>query len=115
EFKPVDATQPSEFRSYAFNIDADAESNLKRAEKDKLGTQIKTKEARAGQVKVFAPGDDITTFKQRDPDASEMPWLYLLILIVLIVEQALAVHLSFHLKPSDQAAAAPARPQPAAA
>ncbi len=32
---------------------------------------------------------------------SEAPWLYLIILICLIVEQALAVHLSFHLKGNE--------------
>jgi hypothetical protein len=34
-------------------------------------------------------------------DMSEAPWLYLVILIILIVEQALAVHLSFHLKGNE--------------
>jgi len=34
-------------------------------------------------------------------DMSEAPWLYLIILVVLIVEQALAVHLSFHLKGNE--------------
>jgi hypothetical protein len=34
--------------------------------------------------------------------------LYLLFLVILIVEQALAVHLSFHLKGSEMAPALPA-------
>jgi Aerotolerance regulator N-terminal len=115
EFRPIDETkQPSEFRSYAFNVDAGAESNLKRADKDKLEVKTKNKDARAGKVMVFAQGDSLDVFKGREPDASEKPWLYLLFLIVLVAEQALAVHLSFHLKPSDTAAA-PARPQVAAA
>ena len=115
EFKPLDAMQPSEFRAFAFNVDAGAESDLKRAPRDKLERKAKTTDSHVGKVMLFSPGDDVSGFKNREPDASESPWLYLLFIVILVVEQALAVHLSFHLKPGDQATAAPARPQPAAA
>jgi hypothetical protein len=42
--------------------------------------------------------------------------LYLLFIIILVFEQALAVHLSFHVNPADAAASSSAaRPAPAAA
>jgi hypothetical protein len=34
-------------------------------------------------------------------DFSESPWLFLIFLFVLVAEQALAVHLSFHMKAGD--------------
>ena len=34
-------------------------------------------------------------------DLSESPWLFLILLLVLVAEQALAVHLSFHLRNTD--------------
>ena len=74
-------------------------------------------DSRAGRIALHSPGDDYAAFQNKQPDASESPWLYLIILLVLIVEQALAVHLSFHLKGSEglPAAAGPARAQPVAA
>jgi len=49
------------------------------------------------------------------PDASESPWVYLFFLLVLVVEQALAVHLSFHLKGKETVPGATAAQAPAAA
>jgi hypothetical protein len=37
----------------------------------------------------------------RQTDLSESAWFFLVFLIVLVVEQALAVHLSFHLKGNE--------------
>jgi hypothetical protein len=100
--------------AYAYNVDAAGESDLKRAARDKLERNKTTGDARTGKIALLAPDDSFDKFKDKQPDASESPWLYLLFLIVLIVEQAMAVHLSFHLKGNE--AAPPARaPQPAAA
>ena len=44
-----------------------------------------------------------TVLREKKSDASESPWFYLVILIVLIAEQALAVHLSFHVKGGEGA------------
>ena len=54
------------------------------------------------------------TLRERKSDLSESPWLYLLFLIVLVIEQALAVHLSFHVK-GGEATTAPGVPAAAAA
>jgi hypothetical protein len=118
EFFPLadkEGSTQTEMRSYAFNIDAAAESDLKRATKEKLERSRSAKEARVGGILLRSPGDDYEMYRERQPDASEGGWLYLLFLVVLIVEQALAVHLSFHLRGNEAAAPAPGRTQPAAA
>ena len=68
-----------------------------------------TQKRGAGKVMLISPGDSLEGFKNREPDVSEQPWIYLLALLILIAEQAMAVHLSFHLKGSDAHAPAPAR------
>jgi hypothetical protein len=105
EFYPNAREGPSagqtEMRAYAFNLDAEREGNLRRAARDKLERPRAGKDSRTGTVTIRAPGDNYDTFKMRQPDASESPWLYLLFLVVLVVEQALAVHLSFHLRGNE--------------
>jgi hypothetical protein len=88
----------TETQAFAFNVDAAAESDLRRAARDKLERNRAGGDYRTGKVTLHAPGDRYDAFKSRMPDASESPWLYLVFLLVLLVEQALAVHLSFHIK-----------------
>jgi hypothetical protein len=107
-----------EARAYVFNTPAEAESNLKRATRERLQQNLSQRISKGtGSLVIRAPGsgDDYEQFKEKQPDASESPWLYLFFIIILIVEQAMAVHLSFHLKGSEAAPAAPARPAAAAA
>ena len=105
-------------QAYAFNMDAEAESDLTRAPKEIL---LPKSSAGAGpaagdRVALRSPDTGLEQFKEEPPDLSSMVWLFLLIGLVFIVEQALAVHLSFHLKEGEAAAAAnPAPRQPAAA
>jgi hypothetical protein len=83
--------------SYAFNIDAAAESDLHRAAGSRLeGASDSKAKAERGRVRLLAPGDSFEEFQNEQPDASKSPWLYLFILLVLVAEQAMAVHLSFH-------------------
>jgi hypothetical protein len=111
------AAGQTEVRAYAFNIDAGRESDLRRAARDKLERPRAGKDNKTGTVMVRAPGDNYDLYKNRKPDASESPWLYLFFLVILVVEQALAVHLSFHVRGSEAAPAAAggSRPSPAAA
>jgi hypothetical protein len=104
EFSPnsKDATGQAEVRSYAFNLDAGKESDLRRAPRDKLESR-RARDNRAGTILLRAPGDTYEEYKNKMPDASESPWLYLFFLVILVVEQALAVHLSFHLRGTDVA------------
>jgi hypothetical protein len=78
--------------AYALNIDADNESDLRRASLDDLQKLGTVHEPESGSLAGLV-----------DPhrDLSESAWFYLLFLIILVAEQALAVHLSFHLKGSD--------------
>jgi hypothetical protein len=105
-------SEDKELRAYAFNVMADPESDLRRAPTDKL---VRT-QANAGndllagnkpKVTLRQMDDNFEEFQAKAPDASESPWLYLLILVILVVEQALAVHLSFHLRGDTTAAPAP--------
>ena len=118
EFYPnsKEAVEEAEVRSYAFNIDAAQESDLRRSGRDKL-ERPRARDSKAGTILLRAPGDTYEAYKNKMPDASESPWLYLFFLVILIVEQALAVHLSFHLKGNEAAPAGTgaAPPQPAAA
>ncbi|MFL5342230.1 MAG: BatA domain-containing protein [Gemmataceae bacterium] len=77
--------------AYAFNIDALAESDLKRASRDDLDSV-------APGASLHKPGDDslAAALKQKKTDLSESVWLFLLFMLVLAVEQAMAVRLSFH-------------------
>jgi len=106
-----DATGQEEVRSYAFNLDAGKESDLRRAARDKLESR-RPRDKQAGTILLRSPGDTYEEYKNKMPDASESPWLYLFFLVILVVEQALAVHLSFHLKANEAVpgmVAAPAR------
>jgi hypothetical protein len=97
-----------EERAFAFNIDTAAESNLARyrTTKEDLAAAIPNS-------RFYSLGSDkFTDLADKQSDLSESPWLYLVFLIVLIAEQALAVHLSFHLRGSaGPLPAGAARPQ----
>jgi hypothetical protein len=79
-------------RAYAFNVDTANESDLRRVASTELDRISKVA---AADASIVAP--------DRKTDWSESPWLYLLFLVILIIEQALAVHLSFHLRGNEAA------------
>jgi hypothetical protein len=108
------ADEQTELRAFAFNLDAAKESDLRRAARDKLELS-RARDNRAGTILLRSPGDTFEAYKNKMPDASESPWLYLFFLLILIVEQALAVHLSFHLKGNEALPGQTAAPRPAAA
>jgi hypothetical protein len=90
------AVPSTDQRAYVFNVDP-VESDLRRAAKDDL-------ERIAAGIKLRASGSGwAAELADRHNDLSESPWFYLLFLVVLVAEQALAVHLSFHVK-TDRAA-----------
>ena len=43
----------------------------------------------------------------RKRDLSENPWIYFVMLLVLVFEQAMAVRLSFHTRPAEGTGSAP--------
>jgi hypothetical protein len=112
---PLGDTKP-EVRSFPFNVDPAMESDLKRAQRDRIEPPMAAPDGKRGRFALWAPGDNIERFKEKQPDASELPWLYLFFIVILVVEQALAVHLSFHTRSEDAAAPGSVTPgQPAAA
>jgi len=117
---PLAADQPVEERWFAYNLDTINESNLRRASQPQLlGRAVDdSKGSDKGATFLFKPGDDLNIFRERQQDLSETPWIFLLLLFILVIEQALAVHLSFHVKGAEEVTAptvalASARPQAA--
>src|SRR5439155_1416719 len=78
-------------------VGAELESDLKRTGREALERSATDRAALTGTVALHGP-DNPPIEKEKKTDLSESPWFYLLILGVLVIEQALAVHLSFHLK-----------------
>ncbi len=103
-----------ETRAIVYNVDTEGESDLKRTGRESLERSAPDRASQIGTVALHGP-DNPPVEKERKTDLSEMPWFYLIILVVLVVEQALAVHLSFHLKGGETALPAAARPQTTAA
>lgn len=78
--------------AFAFNVNTAVEGDLRRATRDDLA-------AAAPGMQLHAPGSGLARIlKDRKSDLSESPWFYLLLLVILVAEQALAVHLSYHLR-----------------
>jgi hypothetical protein len=107
-----------ELQAYAYNLDALAESDLARATKETLTPQkthggILTS---AGVVALRSPANaNYDEFKEPPPELSTSIWLFLFLLAVFAAEQAMAVHLSFHLRQSEAAGTPAPGHQPAAA
>ncbi len=97
-------------RAFAYNVDAAAEGDLKRANRDRLEPELPPGDAKRGKLMLRVPGESYDTFKERQPDASESSLLYLFFILILVVEQAMAVHLSFHTRGEQALNAAAERP-----
>ena len=108
---PVEDRQ--EARSFAYNVDALAESDLKRAATDRVEPEGKQVDPKAGKFSFGPPTGNVADYGEKKPDASESPWLYLFFILILVVEQAMAVHLSYHVKGNEANAPTGPAPQPA--
>jgi hypothetical protein len=86
-----------DYVAVAFNVDAQREGDLRRVHRDDI-TQSAGKE-----VGVHSPDDPgwLDELKQKQTDLSSNRWIYLIILLVLVAEQAMAVRLSYHTRPED--------------
>jgi Aerotolerance regulator N-terminal len=87
--------------AHAFNVDTLREGALQRVASDLLDKDLVGKAARPGSIKMVAANAPGEVLVPKKDDFSESPWLFLILLLVLVAEQALAVHLSFHLKDND--------------
>ena len=94
-----------DFVGAAFNVDALTEGDLRRANTDDIASYTSKAPLHSGiDEKEMAWVDQL---KQKPTDLSSGRWLYLLILLVLIAEQAWAVRISYHTKPEDLELLAP--------
>jgi hypothetical protein len=116
DFYQANPDAPPDTRLYAFNVDTLAEGDLRRTTRDELErANIPNPPPDRGKVVLVDATSTFPEVIKPNTDWSESPWIYLIFLIVLIVEQALAVHLSFHLRGSEaQVPGQTARPQAAA-
>jgi len=84
---------------HVFNVDTAREGPLQRVSLEELKENLI--KGRERSVFFLSSGSPSDTLVARQSDFSENPLLYLIFLAVLVAEQALAVHLSFHLKASE--------------
>ncbi len=103
-----------EWYAYPVNVDTANESRLDRSSSEELE---RLAAASPGVLTVRAADAPLTDdVVNRHPDLAESPWPFLVFLVVLVLEQALAVHLSFHLKGGEaQLPAQAVRPRATAA
>jgi hypothetical protein len=87
--------------AHIFNVDTAKESKLARSSLDELESDVLRPAGDAINPPEGPGAGREEALINRPKDLSELPWFFLLFLGVLIAEQALAVHLSFHLKGSE--------------
>ena len=106
------------FRSYAFNVDSKMEGDLKRVPNETLRANLKLAKYKDFITVTGTVPSDETELQNKATDVSDIPWFFLMILLLLIAEQALAVHLSFNMNKGEELqmpAAADPRSAPRAA
>jgi hypothetical protein len=92
---------PVEHRGLAVNVDT-SESDLARATRAMMigGPDDKAKNISLA-VPGYEPEDTREQFKRRPIDASETPWIFLILMLILVSEQALALRIS-NIRPDRQ-------------
>jgi hypothetical protein len=98
---PGTPARKPEYVAAVFNPDTEREGDLRRATSDDFEVAAKKAEVHAGDE------DWAEKLEQKPTDLSSGKWIFLLILLVLIFEQAMAVRLSYHRRPDDLEALAP--------
>ena len=83
--------------NHVFNVDTPTEGPLQRVSSDDLERDLISKLPK-DMVTLVTGGSGSGDLASRRTDLSEAPWFFLLLLCILVAEQALAVHLSFHLR-----------------
>jgi hypothetical protein len=82
-----------------FNVDTRREGRLQRASMEELDSALLRE---APDIRMGGPqAEDGAALINKQSDLSEWPWFFLILLGILVAEQALAVHLSFHLKGNE--------------
>jgi hypothetical protein len=99
---PNETVSSPEYRFVPVNLDATKEGDLRRASEADVLSQ-------APGAALHGPEDKewIESLKNKKSDLSELGWIFLILLLVLVAEQALAVRLSYHSSPDSLSDAAP--------
>jgi hypothetical protein len=80
-----------EQQAAAFNVDTATEGDLRRAARDDI-------QGAAPGAALHSPNSGLAELlRERRSDLSESPWLFLVLLLLLLAEQAMAVRLSYHI------------------
>ena len=97
-----------EYRAFAFNVDTPREGDLRRVSKDDLAqTPPMSGENPAVQLHSVADKGWTEQLKNKRRDLSDLTVLFLVLLLILIAEQAMAVRLSYHAVDDQLASGAP--------
>jgi hypothetical protein len=91
--------KPIAVYAHTFNVDTKHEGRLQRVGSEELDRELISKAKDV--IRMVGPGMSDEMLIAKTDDLSESPWLFLILLLVLVAEQALAVHLSFHLKNTE--------------
>jgi hypothetical protein len=99
---PNEVVTGPEYRFAPVNLDAAQEGDLRRASREDITAQ-------APGAELHGPDDKewIEALKNKKSDLSELGWVFLALLLVLVAEQALAVKLSYHAAPDGMSDTAP--------
>ena len=98
-FEDDAAAKPIAKFAHAFNVDTLREGQLQRVGSEDLERDLIARSN--GLIKMVSVNSPDGALVAKTDDLSESPWLFLILLLVLVAEQALAVHLSFHLKNTE--------------
>jgi hypothetical protein len=84
---------------HTFNVDTGREGDLMRVSREDLDSNLRG--ANPGYLTTTTATSTDIIEANRQNDLSESPWFYLFFIAVLVAEQALAVHLSFHIQEGE--------------
>lgn len=86
---------------HVFNVNTPKEGKLQRVSYDEIDKNLIRATQRPEAIRFEGPFASAEELINRQTDLSESPWFFLIFLLILVAEQALAVHLSFHLRGSE--------------
>ena len=96
-----DGMAPLATWGHVFNVDTQREGKLQRVSYDEIDKNLIRAASRQDAIRFEGPLASGEELINRQTDLSESPWFFLIFLGILVAEQALAVHLSFHLRASE--------------
>lgn len=93
--------KPLETYEHVFNLDTKTESKLQRISPEEARDNVLFKDYGKVKINDGSKDDALPDIVNKQADMSDSPWFYLVFLLILVTEQALAVHLSYHLRGSE--------------